>query len=130
MENKLGDLESGTGNEIDFVHSTSSESSDDSFIHSFELLRTLKCTKFQSSDASGSENHENSEHSSLASRDGATGAAEKRVRAMNSWTCSYQNFVEKEMPLGDTKYSSGLATNGSIDTKRLKPMIPPYASRI
>ncbi|GBM06059.1 hypothetical protein AVEN_49439-1 [Araneus ventricosus] len=40
MENKLGNLESlpdlfsDTGNEIDFVHSTSSESSDDSFIQS------------------------------------------------------------------------------------------------
>ncbi|GBO43270.1 hypothetical protein AVEN_155496-1 [Araneus ventricosus] len=40
MENMLDDVESlpdlfsDTGNEIDFVHSTSSESSDDSFIQS------------------------------------------------------------------------------------------------
>ncbi|GBO26030.1 hypothetical protein AVEN_241885-1, partial [Araneus ventricosus] len=38
MENTLGDLEifsdvfGDTGNEIEFVHSTSSESSDDSFV--------------------------------------------------------------------------------------------------
>ncbi|GBL74885.1 hypothetical protein AVEN_243724-1 [Araneus ventricosus] len=43
MENKLGDLESlpdlfgDTGNEIDFVHSTSSESSDDSFIQNLRI---------------------------------------------------------------------------------------------
>ncbi|GBM32843.1 hypothetical protein AVEN_216545-1 [Araneus ventricosus] len=46
MENKLGDLESlpdlfsVTGNEIDFVHSTSSKSKDDSFIQS---LRIQEC---------------------------------------------------------------------------------------
>ncbi|GBM64745.1 hypothetical protein AVEN_129112-1 [Araneus ventricosus] len=43
MDNKLGDLESlpdlfsDTGNEIDFVHSTSVESIDISFIQSFRL---------------------------------------------------------------------------------------------
>ncbi|GBN26486.1 hypothetical protein AVEN_109133-1 [Araneus ventricosus] len=51
MENKLGDLESlpdlfsDTGNEIDFVHSTSSESSDDRFIQSLRIQERAQVQK-------------------------------------------------------------------------------------